>query len=99
MLKFANTASKVLVRGDGSIANYMDGRGTTDMPGWISHWLYFEPWAPSLFDISYQQLKTKSSVTPKELYGVALLNYVYTRNIAESGSEPYLEPAGNFIAR
>ncbi|KAF1085956.1 Y_Y_Y domain protein [Sporotomaculum syntrophicum] len=104
MQKFANTASKVLIKKDGSIANYLDGTGTASMPGAISHWLWFEPWAPSLLDVSYKLLAAKSSVHPVELQGVALLNYAFARNNTSNPepdpSDPTPEPVpvpGNLI--
>jgi len=80
MQRFANTASKVLIKSDGTIANRLNGSGTANQQGQIANWLIFEPWAPSLFDVAYSKLAGRSSVNPPELLGVALLNYVFAQN-------------------
>jgi len=83
MERFANTASKVMVKSDGTISARVDGTGTTPYPGFISNWLYFYKWAPSLVDETYKILSAKSSLVPKELCGLGLLNKVLSNNIPE----------------
>ncbi|KUK52380.1 MAG: hypothetical protein XD78_2007, partial [Desulfotomaculum sp. 46_296] len=80
MERFANTASKVMVKSDGTISARVDGTGTTPYPGFISNWLYFYKWAPSLADETYKILSAKSSLVPKELCGLGLLNLVLSNN-------------------
>ena len=92
MKRFANTA-KVVAKNNGTIANKVDGTGTSAAPGEYSHWLWFEPWESSIFDVSHKLLASKTSVTPKELTGVALLNYAYAnRNGTAPQPEPNPEP-------
>jgi hypothetical protein len=98
MQKFANTASKVLVKSDGTIARYLDGNGTASDPGQLAHWLWFEPWAPSLIDVSYNLFKNRTSVIPNELAALALLNYAYARSNQSDpprGQQPGPAPAPN----
>ncbi|MHB8985534.1 MAG: hypothetical protein ACYC38_06295, partial [Eubacteriales bacterium] len=75
MQRFANTATKIMTKSDGTIALRLDGSGTSNHPGYISQWLWFSSWAPSLSDTSWAILKNKSSVAPMEFAGLALLNY------------------------
>ncbi|MFA5384987.1 MAG: Ig-like domain-containing protein [Eubacteriales bacterium] len=88
MERFANTASKVMVKSDGTISAKVDGNGTTPYPGFISNWLYFYKWAPSLADESYKILSAKSSLVPKELCGLGLLNKVLSNNTPEPTPTP-----------
>ncbi len=88
MQRFANTASKVMVKSDGTITAKVDGTGTTPYPGFISNWLYFCNWAPSLADSSYKILSAKSSLVPKELCGLGLLNKVLSNNTTEPTPPP-----------
>ncbi|TYO96451.1 Ig-like domain-containing protein [Desulfallas thermosapovorans] len=75
MQRFANTATKTLARSNGSVAERLNGSGTSTQPGKFLHWLWFEPWAPSLLDTSYNIVKNRTSTYPMELIGIAMLNY------------------------
>jgi hypothetical protein len=103
MQKFANTAGKVMVKNDGTIAKYVDGTGVADYPGWIANWLWFEPWSQNLFNVSYNILSVKSSVNPKELAGLGLLNYSFAlknRTASDTKSPPQVNitaPGGGSV--
>jgi len=75
MKRFANTATKTLAKSDGSIAERLNGSGVSTQPGKFLHWLWFEPWAPSLLDTTYNIVKNRTSTYPMELIGIAMLNY------------------------
>ncbi len=87
MQRFANTATKTLAKSDGSIANRLNGSGTSTQPGKFLHWLWFEPWATSLLDTSYNIVKSRTSTYPMELAGIAMLNYFNS-----SGDTPTTPP-------
>ncbi|WP_027364774.1 carbohydrate binding domain-containing protein [Desulfotruncus alcoholivorax] len=104
MQKFANTAAKVLIKSDGTIANRLDGSGTIDQQGQIANWLVVSPWSPSLFDVAYNIINNKSSLNPPEIHGLAYLNYVLAQKDATNqppGGVPNPTPApvngGNLI--
>ena len=104
MQMFANTGSKLMVKSGGTIADAVDGSGTYDHPAEFANWLWFEPWAPSLFDVSYNLLEARNSISPKELAGAAMLNYAYARKNGsapepnpEPEPEPTPNPAGNIV--
>ncbi|OPX84751.1 MAG: hypothetical protein A4E53_03808 [Pelotomaculum sp. PtaB.Bin104] len=94
MQRFANTATKVLVKKDGTIAGRLDGSGTVAQQGMIASWLFFEPWAPSLFDIAYNiDAKLQKN---DEVVGLALLNYVFAqRNSSHQPTDPEPDPDPN----
>ncbi len=60
MQRFANTAAKVMVKQDGTIAGRVDGSGTIAQQGMIASWLFFEPWnhlCSTLLTILFQSCK------------------------------------------
>ncbi|NLI13378.1 MAG: hypothetical protein GX425_12280 [Peptococcaceae bacterium] len=97
--RFANTAEKVLIKNDGTIANRVDGSGSANIPGEIAFWLWFEQPSSHLFDVSYKILSGLTSANEWELVGVAMLNYTFARGngqpVSDPGQSP--EPAGNLI--
>ncbi|GAW91342.1 carbohydrate binding domain-containing protein [Calderihabitans maritimus] len=73
MQRFANTVAKKLIRPDGTIARRVDGSGNYSPESYISLFLWYDPWAPAIFDASAQRLLNRRYVNAAELEGVALL--------------------------
>jgi hypothetical protein len=94
MQRFANTATKIMVKSNGSIAHRLDGSGTSPLPGTIAQWLWFAPWAPSLIDTSWSILANQSSVHDMVFDGLAMLNYTVAQDnqSPEPAPEPEPEP-------
>lgn len=93
MQRLANTANKTLAKSNGSVANRLDGSGVSTQPGLYLHWLWFEPWAPSILDKAYNIVKSRTSTYPMELTGIAMLNYFNSHgDVPAPGPDPEPDP-------
>jgi len=97
MQRFANTATKIMVKSNGSIAHRLDGSGTSPLPGTIAQWLWFAPWAPSLIDTSWSILANQTSVHDMVFAGLALLNYTVAQGGQNSDPTPIPGQTDNLI--